>query len=128
MNVFLFFGALFGFLAVGSGAFGSHVLTGMAEPYILEIWGIAVQFLMFHSAALLAIGILKIKFPYSSLLDWSGIFFILGAFLFSGTIFIRSLTELDIGFLTPIGGFSLLTAWVLLVIASVALFRERYFL
>lgn len=127
MNIFLFLGALCGFLAVGSGAFGSHVLAGTADPYIVEIWGIAVQFLMFHSAALLATGVLKIKFPYSSLINWSGIFFTLGILLFSGTIFTRSLTDLNIAMLTPIGGFCLLTGWVLLMVASFALFRDRFF-
>lgn len=127
MNLFLFIGALCGFLAVGSGAFGSHVLAGAAEPYILEIWGIAVQFLMFHSVALIATGILKMKFPYSSLINWSGFFFILGILLFSGTIFTRSLTDLNIAILTPIGGFCLLIGWVLLMIAAIVLFRDRFF-
>lgn len=126
MNVFLFIGALFGFIAVGAGAFGSHVLEGMVDPYFVEIWGIAVQFLMFHTGALLAVGLLKIKFSYSSLLDWSGALFTLGTVLFSGTIFLRTLTGFSIAMVTPIGGFCLLTGWLLLMIAAIRLFRDRY--
>jgi len=51
-------GALFGAIAVGAGAYGSHALRAeLAEP-LLVMYETAVRYQMYHALALLAVGAL----------------------------------------------------------------------
>ena len=53
-------------------------------------------------------------------MSWSGWLMLVGIILFSGSLYILSLTKIGIlGAITPIGGVAFLVAWVLLVIAAV---------
>lgn len=123
MNIFLFLGGLNGFLSVALGAFGAHILEGRLSDHYLSTWQTGVQYQMFHSVALLAIGILLSKFPDSSLLSWSGWLFFVGIVLFSGSLYILSISGIKVlGAITPIGGVSFLAAWILLMVASSKLF------
>ncbi|KIO63311.1 hypothetical protein B4064_2403 [Caldibacillus thermoamylovorans] len=122
MNIFLFLGALNGFLSVALGAFGAHVLEGKIEPKYLETWQTGVTYQMFHAGALLVVGILSNKIS-ASLLSWSGWLFFIGIILFSGSLFLLSLTGIRVlGAITPFGGVSFLIAWVLLMIVSTKYF------
>ncbi|WP_033827466.1 DUF423 domain-containing protein [Bacillus andreraoultii] len=123
MNIFLFLGGLNGFLSVALGAFGAHILEGRLSDHYLSTWQTGVQYQMFHAVALLAIGILLSKFPDSSLLSWSGWLFFVGIVLFSGSLYILSISGIKVlGAITPIGGVSFLAAWILLMVASSKLF------
>lgn len=123
MNVFLFLGALNGFLSVALGAFGAHVLEGRISDHYISTWQTGVQYEMFHAAALLVVGILISKFPSSSLLSWSGWLFLIGIILFSGSLYVLSVTGIKVfGAITPIGGVSFLVAWMLLMVAASKLF------
>ena len=51
-------GAVHGFIAVALGAFGAHALKNILDDYSTGIWDTAVQYQMFHAAALILIGIL----------------------------------------------------------------------
>lgn len=122
MNIFLFLGALNGFLSVALGAFGAHVLEGKIEPKYLETWQTGVTYQMFHAGALLVVGILSNKIS-ASLLSWSGWLFFIGIILFSGSLFLLSLTGIRVlGAITPFGGVSFLIAWVLLMIVATKYF------
>lgn len=123
MNLFLFLGALNGFLSVALGAFGAHILEGKLSDHYLSTWQTGVQYQMFHALALLAVGLLMSKFPASSLIFWSGWLFFAGIVLFSGSLYILSLTGVKVlGAITPIGGVSFLIAWILLMVAASKLF------
>nr|WP_034773318.1 MULTISPECIES: DUF423 domain-containing protein [Bacillaceae]MCB5936801.1 DUF423 domain-containing protein [Bacillus sp. DFI.2.34]MBU5341568.1 DUF423 domain-containing protein [Caldifermentibacillus hisashii]MCB7070955.1 DUF423 domain-containing protein [Caldibacillus sp. 210928-DFI.2.22]MCB7074445.1 DUF423 domain-containing protein [Caldibacillus sp. 210928-DFI.2.18]MCB7078405.1 DUF423 domain-containing protein [Caldibacillus thermoamylovorans] len=123
MNLFLFLGALNGFLSVALGAFGAHILEGKLSDHYLSTWQTGVQYQMFHALALLAVGLLMSKFPASSLISWSGWLFFAGIVLFSGSLYILSLTGVKVlGAITPIGGVSFLIAWILLMVAASKLF------
>jgi len=122
MNIFLFLGALNGFLSVALGAFGAHVLERKLDPGALEIWQTGVKYEMFHAAALLAVGILAGKHPENPLLNWSGWLFFAGIVIFSGSLYILSASGFRaLGAVTPVGGVCFLIAWLLLMIASVKL-------
>ena len=54
-------GAIHGFLAVALGAFGAHALKEVLDDYGAGIWDTAVQYQMFHAAALVLVGILMSK-------------------------------------------------------------------
>jgi uncharacterized membrane protein YgdD (TMEM256/DUF423 family) len=119
MKIFIILGALNAFLSVTLGAFGAHGLEGKLEPKYLEIWKTGVQYQMFHAIGLLIIGILAGNIPASSLISWSGWLMFLGILLFSGSLYVLSVTRISIlGAITPIGGVSFLVAWLLLIFAA----------
>lgn len=54
-------GAIHGFLAVALGAFAAHALEDLLDDYSAGIWDTAIQYQMFHAAALILVGILMSK-------------------------------------------------------------------
>ncbi|KAB2332456.1 DUF423 domain-containing protein [Bacillus mesophilum] len=120
MKLFIILGAVNAFLSVALGAFGAHGLEGRVEPKYLETWKTGVTYQMFHATGLLIIGVLLGKLPASSLLSTAGWLMIGGIILFSGSLYVLTLTKISVlGAITPLGGLSFLAAWVLLIIAAV---------
>jgi uncharacterized membrane protein YgdD (TMEM256/DUF423 family) len=120
MKLFIILGAINAFLSVALGAFGAHILEGRMEPKYIEIWGKGVTYQMLHAVGLLIIGVLLGKLPASSLLSWSGWLMFIGIVLFSGSLYVLSVTQISVlGAITPIGGVAFLAAWVLVIIAAV---------
>jgi uncharacterized membrane protein YgdD (TMEM256/DUF423 family) len=120
MKLFIILGAINAFLSVALGAFGAHILEGRMEPKYIEIWGKGVTYQMLHAVGLLIIGVLLGKVPASSLLSWSGWLMFIGIVLFSGSLYILSVTQISVlGAITPLGGVAFLAAWVLVIIAAV---------
>ncbi|MFD6206565.1 MULTISPECIES: DUF423 domain-containing protein [unclassified Peribacillus] len=118
MKLFIILGALNAFIAVALGAFGAHGLEGKIPDKYLETWQTAVQYQMFHAVGLLAIGLLAGKIS-SPLINWSGWLMLIGIILFSGSLFVLSVTQIKVlGAITPLGGVSFLVAWVLMIIAA----------
>lgn len=110
-----------GALAVMLGAFGAHGLKSRLDAYGLEIFQKGVEYQYYHVLALLAIGLLAVKYP-GGLLQWSANFMIAGVLLFSGSLYLlaaRSLLGIEswskvLGPITPIGGTFLIIGWILL--------------
>jgi uncharacterized membrane protein YgdD (TMEM256/DUF423 family) len=120
MKLFIIIGAINAFLSVALGAFGAHGLEGRVEPKYLEIWKTGVTYQMFHATGLLIIGVLLGKLPATALLSWSGWLMLIGIILFSGSLYVLTLTKISVlGAITPLGGVAFLAAWVLLIIAAV---------
>ncbi|MEK3888558.1 DUF423 domain-containing protein [Bacillus sp. FSL K6-3431] len=120
MKLFIIFGAINAFLAVGLGAFGAHALEGKIEPKYLEVWKTGVMYQMFHALGLIAIGILSRNISASSLLSWSGWFMLGGIILFSGSLYVLSTSGIKVlGAITPLGGVAFLISWILLIIFTV---------
>ncbi|NCU16344.1 DUF423 domain-containing protein [Pallidibacillus pasinlerensis] len=118
MNIFLFLGALNGFIAVALGGFGAHGLEQILDASSISTWQTGVRYEMLHAVALVAVGILKDKYPNSSLLNWAGWLFLIGIICFSGSLYIMAPTDINLGLVTPFGGVLFLTAWTLLMVAS----------
>lgn len=120
MKVFIIIGAINAFLAVSFGAFGAHGLADKLEPKYLDIWKTGVTYQMFHALGILAAGLLLGKAAASSLFSWSGWLMLIGIILFSGSLYVLSVTQINIiGIITPFGGVSFLAAWILMVIGAV---------
>jgi uncharacterized membrane protein YgdD (TMEM256/DUF423 family) len=120
MKLFIILGAINAFLAVALGAFGAHGLEGKLEPKYLETWKTGVTYQMFHATGLLIIAVLLGKLPANSLLSWSGWLMFIGMILFSGSLYVLSVTKISIlGAVTPIGGVAFLAAWILLIVVAV---------
>lgn len=103
------------------GAFAAHKLKEIYTPDLLQIFETAVKYQMYHTAALLATGILYKEFSNRFLL-WAGNLFIAGILLFSGSLYaICILKHQDIdanllGPVTPLGGLCFIAGWLLLAV------------
>ena len=114
-------GAIHGFLAVALGAFGAHALKEVLDDYGTGIWDTAVQYQMFHAAALVLVGILMSKGIFGAVkqLKWAMICFNAGIVFFSGSLLILALTGIKVlGAITPIGGVFFLAGWVLVMVST----------
>ena len=115
-------GAVHGFLAVSLGAFGAHALENVLDEYSQGIWDTAVQYQMFHAAALVLVGILMSAKLFGEMkqLKAALICLNLGIVFFSGTLYTLALTGIGIlGAITPIGGVLFLISWVMVIVATV---------
>ena len=120
MKAFIIVGAINAFLAVALGAFGAHGLKDRLDAHYLEIWKTGVTYQMFHATGILIIGILLGKSGVSSLFSWSGWLMLAGIILFSGSLYLLSLTKVGVlGAITPIGGVCFLAAWILIMVGAV---------
>lgn len=122
MKFFIVAGAINGFLAVALGAFGAHALKERLSEKYLAVWETAVQYQMFHALALVAIGILMSSKLLGSVtsLSAAGYLILAGIIIFSGSLYVLSLTGIGIlGAITPIGGVAFLAGWILLIVAAV---------
>lgn len=118
-------GAALGALAVALGAFGAHGLKKIADAETVQVFQTGVQYQMYHSVALLVAGILYEKCS-QKLVRISGILFILGVVLFSGSLYLLTTgraggtTSFDkAGIITPFGGVSFIAGWVFLFLAAI---------
>lgn len=118
MKTFITLGAINGFLAVALGAFGAHILEGTIPDRYISTWETAVQYQMFHAVGLLVIGLLAGKFGTLPAINWSGYLMLAGIIIFSGSLYILSVTQISIlGAITPIGGVLFLASWVMMIVA-----------
>lgn len=118
-RTFIALAAFSGFISVGLGAFGAHALKNRLDEYSLGVFETAVQYQFFHTLALLAVGLLALEHPQSGLLRGSGISFVTGLLLFSGSLYILSFTGMRwLGAITPLGGVFFLVGWGCLMIGS----------
>src|SRR3990172_7003772 len=111
----LFFtsGAVFGFLGVALGAFAAHALKTRLSPDMFNIFEVGVRYHMYHALALLAVAWACTRWP-AILIALSGWLFIAGIIIFSGSLYILSLTGIRwLGAITPIGGCAFIAGWAL---------------
>lgn len=108
-------GVAFAGLAVGVGAFGAHALRPLLEENArIETFELAVRYQFYHAFALLFTGVLMIHFP-SRHLNRAGICFAAGIVIFSGSLYVLSLSGIRVlGAITPIGGVLFIAGWLLL--------------
>jgi uncharacterized membrane protein YgdD (TMEM256/DUF423 family) len=120
MNLFIILAAINGFLAVALGAFGAHGLEGKVSERMIEIWKTGVTYQMFHAGGLFVVALLMERFSSTGLLSSAGWSFLIGIVLFSGSLYILTLSGVKIlGAITPLGGVAFLIGWVLIIVAAV---------
>ncbi len=115
VKVMLIAGALFSFAGVAAGAFAAHGLKNRMTPEMFAIFEVGVRYHMYHALALLAVAFSINLFPQSGV-HVAGYFFILGILIFSGSLYLLSLTGARwLGALTPVGGFCFLLGWLWII-------------
>ena len=119
VRLFLALGAGFAGIAVALGAFGAHALKGRLDDYAMGVFDTAVQYHFYHSLALLAVGVIALGQPQAALLRSSGWLFLLGILVFSGSLYLLSITGARwLGAVTPLGGLSFVAGWACLATAG----------
>lgn len=108
--------AVLGALAVGIGAFGAHGLEPVLETYNrVDTFETAVKYHFYHTLAILLVGILLAFGNGHKLLRASAWSFLLGILIFSGSLYVLSVTNITwLGAVTPIGGVAFIVGWILL--------------
>lgn len=115
---FIALGAISAFLSVGLGAFGAHAIKQTIAAELLAIYQTAVDYQFFHSLGLILIGLVYQQLP-TKLIKSAGWLIVFGIIVFSGSLYILSLTGIRwLGAITPIGGTAFILAWFLLAIGS----------
>jgi len=114
-KLFIFLAAINGFVAVSLGAFAAHGLSSRLSEQMLATFQTGVQYHMYHTLALIGIGILSLHYPGSTVLRTSGLLFLTGIVIFSGSLYVLALSGIRwLGAITPIGGVAFLAAWGML--------------
>ena len=114
-QLFITLASLSGMLAVVFGAFGAHALKGKLDDQALKVFETAVQYHFYHTFALLVVGVIALNQPQTVLLKSSGWSFVIGILVFSGSLYLLSLTGVRwLGAITPLGGLALIAGWACL--------------
>lgn len=116
--------ALLGALTVIAGAFGAHALSAHLTDAELEVYKTAVFYQFIHVLALLLIASLKGVISQNKFKAISYCF-LTGVLLFSGSLYaitcckvMKTAVPIWLGPITPLGGLSFITGWVLLAVAA----------
>ncbi|MDD2048016.1 DUF423 domain-containing protein [Pseudomonas putida] len=118
LRSFLLLAAFFGFTGVALGAFAAHGLKGRLTSEYLAIFQTGVTYQLVHALALLGVAVLATHLP-GRLVGWAGGLFALGIVLFSGSLYLLTLSGIGkLGIITPIGGLAFLAGWLCLGLAA----------
>jgi len=111
-------GAFIGLLAIILGAFGAHLLKKYLSVDQLNSFEVGVRYQMYHALFLLFLSTQKDIAEKTSKTIYNLV--VAGVVLFSGSIYLMATKDYTlfeskiIVFATPVGGFLLIIAWMLL--------------
>ncbi|WLH35354.1 DUF423 domain-containing protein [Pseudomonas sp. FP2196] len=115
---FLMLAAFFGFTGVALGAFAAHGLKSRLTPEYLTIFHTGVTYQLVHTLALFGVALLATQIQ-GRLITWAGVSFTVGILLFSGSLYLLTLTGISkLGIITPFGGLAFLVGWLCLGLAA----------
>lgn len=118
LRLFVLLAAFFGFTSVALGAFAAHGLKQRLSAEYLAVFQTGVHYQMIHALALLALALLAPQLS-GRLLPVAGGLFTLGILLFSGSLYLLTLTGIGrLGIITPFGGLAFLGGWACLALAA----------
>jgi len=114
--------AVNGFVSVAAGAFGAHGLKARLESSgLLDVFETGARYQMYHALAMLAAAWLMMQVP-SKAATGAAWCFLIGIILFSGSLYVLSLSGVRaLGAITPFGGVLFLIGWGLLGVAAMRL-------
>ena len=113
------YGSLLMFLGVALGAFGAHGLRDVLSAEAKQTYQTAVLYHLVHALGLLTVGWVAILKPSEPMVRTAGLAFLFGIALFSGSLYLLSVTGIKkLGLITPFGGLAFLVGWVCLAIAA----------
>ena len=122
-KIILNIAGLYALLSVLMGAFGAHAIKGTISPSLFSAYETAVFYQFIHALALLFVAILSLHWPENRNVLFTALFWIVGVLLFSGSLYLLALTDinqifgLNVGLITPIGGACFIVGWLWLLVA-----------
>jgi uncharacterized membrane protein YgdD (TMEM256/DUF423 family) len=117
-RTFLILAGVCGFLGVALGAFGAHALRRRVPPDRLDTFETGVRYLLIHALALAGTAWL-VSLGAGIAAEVAGWSFVAGIVLFSGSLFVLTLTgNRSWGAVTPIGGLAFLLGWAAWIVAA----------
>lgn len=116
-KILFILGSLLGALGVLLGAFGSHAFKSILEANNrLSTFETGIKYHFVHVIAIFITAFMMEKYP-SKLLTYAGMSFTAGILLFSGSLYILSLTGYTKwGAVAPIGGLAFTLGWILILL------------
>lgn len=117
-----------GAISVSLGALGAHFLkskleTGLITPDLLNGFDTAVKYQMYHVIGMLLLVVLAKLYP-SKYFSWAFNLFLIGIFMFSGSLYFLCTRHLlgaewlkVLGPITPLGGICFVLGWLCLCLA-----------
>ena len=117
-RLFIRLGAAAGFVGVALGAFGAHALRTRLSADHLAVFETGVRYQLLHALALVLVGVLIGRRParFTAAAGWC---FTLGIVLFSGSLYVLTLTGMTaVGIVTPLGGLCFLAGWACLALGE----------
>lgn len=118
-------------IAIIIGAFGAHALKEIITDESMRTFETGARYHVYHSLALLMIGIL-LYYRKTSLMPIAGWLFVGGIICFSGSLYLISFSEVEnlplnvLGPLTPIGGVLFIAGWILLAASTFQHNEKQY--
>ena len=111
-RTFIILGSLLSFVGVALGAFAAHALKDKLPPDLFAIWEVGVRYHMYHALGLFAVAWVSAQFPDANVFV-SGWLFVAGIVIFSGSLYLMSLSGVRwLGAVRPIGGLCYLAGWL----------------
>ncbi len=117
-RLFFMIGSIAAFLGVAFGAFAAHMLKTRLPEDLFNIFEVGVRYHFYHALALFAAAWACTRWP-GNLTTLSGWLFLAGIIIFSGSLYVLSISGVRwLGAITPIGGLAFLAGWACLFIAA----------
>ena len=117
-RLWLLLSAFAGFSGVALGAFAAHGLKSKLSAEYLAVFQTGSHYQLIHALALFGVGLLALHAP-GRLVNLAGGLFALGILLFSGSLYLLSLSGVSkLGMITPFGGLAFLAGWLCLGLAA----------
>jgi len=119
--------AIFGLVAIVLGAFGAHALKKVLTPSDLISFETGVRYQLVHALFLLYIGMTPLLEEGQKKeifkLSTFGVIFFSGSIYLLATQSLTGITFSPIGWVTPLGGALLISAWIVLFIR---VYKKKY--
>jgi uncharacterized membrane protein YgdD (TMEM256/DUF423 family) len=112
-RIWMALGAVFGLVSVAMAAYAAHGL----EPDRAALANTGASLGAWHGLALIGAGLLAER-RRGPLVHLAAGCFSAGALMFCGGLYLRALSDLSLGFVTPLGGMTMLVGWGLLAAAA----------
>ncbi|MGI9363700.1 MAG: DUF423 domain-containing protein [Rhizobiaceae bacterium] len=124
----LILGAFLGFFSVAFGAFAEHALRETVTEEHFRYLMTAVRYNQVHAVMTAGVGLALLnggRLADHRTLWWSALLFIVGTMLFSFSIYLSVSFDVPaLVYLTPVGGITIMTAWLFLLAAAVSAVRQ----
>lgn len=112
-------GAMNAAIAIALGAFGAHGLEKHLSEHYIAIFETGVRYHMYSAIGLMIIALFAKQIGASKLVLNGARLIVAGIILFSGSLYVLSLSGFSkLGIITPFGGVAILAGWTCVIVAA----------